>query len=161
MEVWFDAPLSALGRVGYRDGQVFSLPGGFLLAEPLPNEGRVDGGPPPQVLDFENLGGWPVAYATNGLFVAGWDRNADGRLQNRFPDGGINRPMTWRRVTLPDGGEPWSSPSLRTRPGKLFTAIDPVLPGADAGLPDGGLQPHRLLLFLDDQVLQVAEHLRK
>ena len=46
-----------LGRVGYRDGEVFTLPGGFLLVNELPR----DAGLPPQVLDYENLGGWPVA----------------------------------------------------------------------------------------------------
>lgn len=151
LEVWFDSKLSALGRVGYRDGEIYSLPGGTLLAEALP----ADAGVPPQVLDFENLGGWPAAYATTGLFIAGWDL-VGGKLANRFADGGINRPMSWRRVTLPDGGEPWLQ-GLR-RPGKLFVVADPEV---DAGAGEPTLKPHRLLLFLDDQVLQVAEHVRK
>src|SRR5581483_4807093 len=58
VEVWMDNPLGGLGRVGYGDGEVFTLPGGFLLTNPLP---RGDGGTAPQVLDYENLGGWPVA----------------------------------------------------------------------------------------------------
>jgi|GEM_PF-2109886 hypothetical protein len=153
MEVWFDSPRGALGRVGFRDGEIDSLPGGYQLVEPLPS---ADGGVTPQVKDYENLGGWPVAYATTGLFVAGWDL-VDGKLQNRFPDGGINRPMSWRPLTLPDGGTPWMQTSgLRagsTRDAKLFVAVDPP--------DDAGLRNHRLLLFLDEQVLQVAHHLRK
>ena len=156
VEVWFDSTRSALGRVGYRDGQIYSLPGGYPLAEALP-EGP--DGEAPLVLDYENLGGWPVAYATTGLFIAGWDQ-VDGKLQNRFPNG-VNKPMTWREVTLPDGSTPWTrergtatgAPRLRhTRPGKLFVAVDPRT-------PDGQL--YRLLLFNDDEVRQVAHHLRK
>lgn len=155
-EVWFDQPRSALGRVGYSDGQIFSLPGGYELAEALPPD---DEGVPPQVLDYENLGGWPVAYANTGVFVAGWDQ-VNGKLQNRFPDGGVNRPMTWRELTLPDGSRPWmrGPPSREARPGRLFVAVDPQIP---EGEPDAGLVPHRLLIFLDDQVIQVASHLRK
>ncbi|MFZ5441135.1 MAG: hypothetical protein ACOZQL_14090 [Myxococcota bacterium] len=149
VEVWFDSSRSALGRVGFRDGEVYSLPGGYLLAEAIPGG---DAGTPPQVLDFENLGGWPVAFTTTGLFVAGWDLVGE-RLQNRFADGGVNRPMSWRRITLPDGGEPWLARPAARRSAKLFVAVDPYT--------DAGLQPHRLLLFLDDQVLQVAEHSRK
>lgn len=149
MEVWFDSPRSALGRVGYRDGQIYSLPGGYQLAEALPKGAD---GISPQVIDFENLGGWPVAYATTGLFVAGWDQ-VDGKLQNRFPNG-VNKPMTWREVKLA-GTDP--TPWMRARgarAGKLFVAVDPKQ-------PDGGLQPHRLLLFNEDEVRQVARHLRK
>jgi hypothetical protein len=40
-----------------------------------------------------------------------------------------------------------------TRDAKLFVVSDPV--------DDAGMQDHRLLLFLDDQVLQVAHHVRK
>jgi hypothetical protein len=142
VEVWFDSPRSALGRVGYRDGQIFSLPGGYALAEPLPSG---------QVIDFENLGGWPVAYATTGLFIAGWDQ-VDGKLQNRFPNG-VNKPMTWREVKLSGNNPtPWMT-EAGARAGKLFVAVDPKQ--AD------GLQLHRLLLFNDNEVRQVARHLRK
>jgi hypothetical protein len=148
VEVWFDSPRSALGRVGYRDGQIFSLPGGYQLAEPLPTAAD---GLPPQVFDYENLGGWPVAYASTGVFVAGWEQ-VDGKLQNRF-DNGVSKPMKWTEVTL-GGAEPtpWMR-GPRAKPGKLFVAVDP--PG------DGGLLLHRLLLFTDDEVRQVAHHLRK
>src|SRR5262249_34332403 len=65
VEVWMDNPLGGLGRVGYRDGEIFTLPGGFLLVNALP---KGDGGVAPQVLDYENLGGWPVAMTSSGLF---------------------------------------------------------------------------------------------
>lgn len=158
VEVWFDQPRSALGRVGYRDGQIYSLPGGYPLVETLP---AADGGVPAQVIDFENLGGWPVAYATTGLFIAGWDQ-VDGKLQNRFPNG-VNRPMTWREVVLPDGSRPWMRPVMsagraaQAKPGKLFVAVDSRV----AEGPDAGLLPHRLVLFNDDEVRQVARHLRQ
>lgn len=148
MEVWFDSPRSALGRVGYRDGQIYSLPGGYQLADALPK------GPDnvsPQVIDYENLGGWPVAYATTGIFVAGWEQ-VDGKLQNRFPSG-VNMPMKWREVKLAGAETPWMRPGGGARPGKLFVAVDPKQPD--------GLQQHRLLIFNETEVRQVARHLRK
>ena len=155
VEVWFDQPRSALGRVGYSDGQIYTLPGGYELAEALPEN---EDGVPPQVIDYENLGGWPVAYANTGVFIAGWDE-VNGKLQNRFPDGGINRPMSWRKVTLPDGGRPWMR-AREAKPGSLFVKTDAPVPDPDS--TDGGtLKPYRLLLFLDDQVIQLASHLRK
>jgi hypothetical protein len=150
LEVWFDSPRSALGRVGFADGQVFTLPGGYQLVESLPED---EEGTPAQAIDFENLGGWPVVYATTGIFVAGWDVGPNGKLQNRFPDGGINRPMSWRELTLPDGSRPWMDEARQeTRPGRLYVTTDPK---------DGELTPHRLILFLEDRVFQVATHLRK
>ncbi|MDP1827967.1 MAG: hypothetical protein Q8L48_32130 [Archangium sp.] len=152
LEVWFDSTRSALGRVGFSDGQISTLPGGYELAEPLPANEEV----PPQVLDYENLGGWPVAYATTGVFIAGWDV-VNGKLQNRFPDGGINRPMSWREVTLEGANpKPWMRDGglfrpTEAKPGRLFVSVDP---------PVGKEQTYRLLLFLDDQVLQVARHVR-
>ena len=143
VEVWFDSERSALGRVGYRDGQIYSLPGGYPLAEALP------AGPDgvfPRVIDFENLGGWPVAYASTGLFIAGWDQ-VDGKLQNRFPNG-VTRPMTWREVKLAGDETPW-----KTQPGKLFVTQERE--------GDAGLTRHQLLLFTDDEVREVAHHLRK
>ena len=157
VEVWFDSSRSALGRVGFSDGQIYTLPGGFELARPLPAS---DAGVPAHVIDYENLGGWPVAYGTTGIFVAGWDV-VDGKLQNRFPDGGINRPMDWRELTLPDGSRPWMKLNRRdARPGRLFVSVEPRQ-AADAGGPYAGTQRYRLLLFLDDQVLEIAQHLRK
>lgn len=103
VEVWMDHPKGGLGRVGYRDGTVFTLPGGFPLVAALT---AADGGTD-RVLDYENLGGWPVALAESGLHVAQWDRLPDGGLDRQFPDGGPGRAMTWRPVTLPDGGQPW------------------------------------------------------
>ena len=153
VEVWFDQTRSALGRVGYRDGQIYSLPGGYPLAQALP-EGPE--GQPSQVIDYENLGGWPVAYTSTGLFIAGWDLKGE-KLDNRFEDG-VNKPMRWRKVTMPDGTEPWTNPPSaaavrrqRTKPGKLFVARDEVV---------GTSQQYRLLLFTDDEVRQVARHVR-
>lgn len=67
--------------------------------------------------------------------------------------------MSWRELTV-EGPEPrpWRPAGdggvrPQARPGKLFVAVEPR--GAD------GLQPHQLLLFTDDQVRQVARHLRK
>lgn len=154
LEVWFDSKHSALGRVGYRDGQIYSLPGGYPLVAAL-KEGPH--GEPSQVIDYENLGGWPVAYTTTGLFIAEWDLKPDGGLDNRF-DGGVNKPMTWRLVTLPDRTEPWTDPPVdggpeqqRAKPGKLFVTSDDVVEGGQA---------YRLLLFTDDEVRQVAHHVR-
>jgi hypothetical protein len=149
VEVWFDRPRGAIARVGYRDGLVFTLPGGYQLTTAIPG----DGGVAPQVFDYENLGGWPVAYASNGLFVAEYDLNADGTLANTFADGGLNRPMTWRAVTLPDGGQPWVG-----APGKVFVKADPVVTttGADAGTS----QTFHLMLFLDHRVLELGTMVR-
>lgn len=156
LEVWFDSTRSALGRVGFADGQISTLPGGYELAEPLPANEEIA----PQVLDYENLGGWPVAYATTGIFIAGWDV-VNGKLQNRFPDGGINRPMTWREVTLEGTNpKPWMRDGgllrpTEAKPGRLFVSVDEPV-AADGGRE----QTYKLLLFLDDQVLQVARHVR-
>lgn len=154
LEVWFDSGRSALGRVGFTDGQVFTLPGGYLLVDALPAD---EAGVAAQVLDYENLGGWPVAYTTTGLFIAGWDRDGNGKLQNRFPDGGINRPMTWRPVTLPDGTTPWRvDPRAEAANGRLFVKRElPVEVNGETRTP------YRLVLFLEDRVFQVATHLRK
>ncbi|MFZ5468552.1 MAG: hypothetical protein ACOZIN_03855 [Myxococcota bacterium] len=103
VEVWMDHPRGALGRVGYRDGEVYTLPGGFPLVQRLPGS---DGGSD-RVLDYENLGGWPVALAESGLYVARWGVLPDGKLDNKFPDGRLGKTMTWRPLTLPDGTQPW------------------------------------------------------
>jgi len=153
VEMWFDTRLSALGRVGYADGQVFTLPSGFQLTYPIPEN---DAGVAGTVLDYENLGGWPVAYTTTGLYIAQW-KIVDGKLQNRFDDGSRNMPMTWQRVTMPDGSEPWlkkdASGRVEAARAKLFVAKDPK--------DVNNLTPYRLLVFLDDKVLQVATNLRK
>jgi hypothetical protein len=160
LEVWMDNPRGGLGRVGYADGRVFTLPGGFQLVDALPS---VDGGEPPRVVDYENLGGWPVALSSTGLFVATYGMTDAGTLDNRFPDGGVNKPMSWRSVSLPDGTTPWlfSRPdgTTRARPGRLFVKQDDELVvSTDAGTVYK--HPFRLLLFLEDRVLQVGEHVR-
>jgi hypothetical protein len=159
VEVWFDNPRGGLARVGYRDGTVFSIPGGFQLTEPLP---QLDGGAPVAVLDYENLGGWPVALTDDGLFVARYDALASGRLDNRFADGGVNKPMTWREVTLPDGSRPWSDrafPRLGAQPAKLFVLAEPTTTlTTDAG--SAYQRVFRLIVYLPNQVIEVGRHVR-
>lgn len=155
LEVWFDNPRGGLARAGYRDGTIFSLPGGFQLTEPLPAN---DAGIPAAVQDYENLAGWPVAYTSAGLFVARYDTLPDGKLDTRFPDGGLGKLMTWREVTLPDGSRPWMGRAGRraeARPGKLFVVAD-----AQTGTDSAYRRLFHLLVFLPDQVLEVAQHER-
>lgn len=148
LEVWFDTNRSALGRVGYSDGRIFTLPGGYQLALPLPGS---DDGTVLSVVDYENFGGWPVALAKHGLFIARWDTNANGTLLNKFPDGGVNRPMDWREIVQPDGGRPWAR-GEKTR-GKLFVSQEDVA--------DGGLgREFKLFVFIDDGVFQVGSFTR-
>lgn len=154
VEVWFDNPRGGLARVGYRDGSIFSIPGGFQIAESLPGS---DAGVPSAVIDYENLGGWPVALTTTGLFVARYDQRADnGRLDNRFPDGGVNKPMTWREVTLPDGSKPWMPMEARRDVrGKLHVVADP-----QTGTDRAYRRLFHLLVFTPTQVLEVGQHER-
>ncbi len=139
VEVWFDSPRSALGRVGYSDGQIYTLPGGYQLAGPLGEGG--------EVLDFENLGGWPVALTTDGVFAAAWPLNDDGSVNNRFDGGRPNKPMDWHRLTLPAGvgQSPGKGGRLFVQSGEL---VEPV-----SGQPRPG---HKLFLFLSDEVLELA-----
>ncbi|MDP3501137.1 MAG: hypothetical protein Q8S33_12410 [Myxococcales bacterium] len=154
VEVWFDNPRGGLARVGYRDGSIFSIPGGFQIAESLPGS---DAGVPSAVIDYENLGGWPVALTTTGLFVARYDQRADNkRLDNRFPDGGVNKPMTWREVTLPDGSKPWMPMEARRDVrGKLHVVADP-----QTGTDRAYRRLFHLLVFTPTQVLEVGQHER-
>jgi hypothetical protein len=155
LEVWFDNPRGGLARAGYRDGTIFSIPGGFQLTEPLPAN---DAGIPAAVADYENLGGWPVALTNAGLFVARYDALPDGKLDTRFPDAGLGRLMTWREVTLPDGSRPWMPEQGRraeARPGKLLVVADP-----QTGSNTAYRRLFHLLLFLPDQVLEVGQHER-
>lgn len=153
VEVWFDNPRGGLARVGYRDGTIFSIPGGFQIAEALPGS---DAGVPSAVIDYENLGGWPVALTTTGLFVARYDKRADdGRLDNRFPDGGVNKPMTWREVKLPDGSSPWLPDARRDVRGKLHVITD-----QQTGTDFAYRRAFHLLVFLPNQVLEVGQHVR-
>ncbi len=155
VEVWFDNPRGGLARAGYRDGTVFTIPGGFQLTEALPG---TDGGAPVAVLDFENLGGWPVALTENGLYVARYDALPSGRLDNRFADGGVNKPMSWREVTLPDGGTPWVStgrPRFGAQPAKLFVLAEP--PSTNGGMSQ---RVFRLIVYLPTQVIEVGRHVR-
>ena len=154
VEVWFDNPRGGLGRVGYRDGTIFSTPGGFQLSEPLP---AVDGGVAAAVLDYENLGGWPVAYTSVGIFVARYDKLESGRLDSRFADGGVNKPMKWREVTLPDGAKPWlrKGPRAEALPGRLHVIAEP-----QTGTDRAYRRRFRLLVFLPDGVLEIGQHER-
>ncbi|MCU0697095.1 MAG: hypothetical protein MUC96_11235 [Myxococcaceae bacterium] len=159
VEVWFDNPRGGLARVGYRDGTVFSIPGGFQLTEPLP---AADGGTPVAVLDYENLGGWPVALTDDGLFVAQYDALPSGRLDSRFPDGGVNKPMTWREVTLPDGSRPWRDrgrPRFGAQPARLFVFAEPTTTvTTTAGT--AYQRVFRLIVYLPTQVIEVGRHVR-
>jgi hypothetical protein len=66
VKVWMQSGTSSSGRVGYRDGTVFTLPHGFPFVGQLP---PVDGGSP-LALSFENLNNYPVALGTDGVYVA-------------------------------------------------------------------------------------------
>lgn len=148
VEVWFDQPRSALGRVGYSDGTIFTLPGGFQLANPLPASAS---DVPAKVIDYENFGGWPVALTTTGLWAAGW-QEVDGKVQNRFADGRPNRPMDWKKLSMPDGSAPWERGD--DTKGRLFVQF--------LGLDESGtLRKFRLYLFLPEQVLILGEYARK
>ncbi|MBX7100153.1 MAG: hypothetical protein K1X89_20730 [Myxococcaceae bacterium] len=152
LEVWMDHPRGGLGRVGYRQGSVFTLPGGFELARPN------DAGEPSNVLDYENLGGWPMAWSSTGAYAAFWDLRADGRLDNKLDSGVLGVPMVWRKLTLSDGGEPWleaTDGGLRAPPGRLFVQHDqPRL--------ENGRQVDRFTLFLftPGQVFELATLVR-
>lgn len=155
-EVWFDTPRSAIARVGYSDGRIFTLPGGYQLANALP--GAADAGVAVKLLDYENYGGWPVALATTGLFVAEWDAGVNGAgLDNKFANGSA-KPMNWMELALPDGGKPWARGD-DTR-GKLFVDVtwNDVTTDAGAKARD---YTYALYVFLDDQVLKLGEFTRR
>jgi hypothetical protein len=128
LEVWMDHPRGGLGRIGFRDGRVFTLPSGFPLVSALPAS---DGGTgSDRVLDFENLGGWPVALAESGVYVGLWDQDSEGNLIKTH-DGGAVRSMGWRMITLADGSQPW-----RGRGGHLqVLRRAPVLVGGQRAVP--------------------------
>ncbi len=146
LEVWMDNPRGGLGRVGYRDGTVFSLPGGFLLVRPTAGE------EPRQVVDYENLGGWPVAYATSGLWVGHYDL-VNGKLDNKLADGRPGKPMQWRRVTMADGSTPWMKDANTARPGRLHVLVGPQVQVQPSG---AYRQQFRLFLYLADAVYEVG-----
>ena len=149
LEVWMDNPRGGLARVGYRDGTIYSLPGGFLLARPG------ETGQPNQVLDYENLGGWPVAYSTSGLWKAYYDALPNGKLDNKLPDGRPGKPMEWRKVTLSDGREPWMLPTgdggTVARQGVLNVLTGPV-----AAVDGGFAQVFTLSLYVDNAVYEIG-----
>ncbi len=164
VEVWMDNPRGGLGRVGYRDGTVLTLPGGFVLATAET---------PLKVLDYENYGGWPVAYTTSGLYLARWPVDPGLTLLNKTDAGVPSLPMKWEPVALPDGGTPWLAPAadggVVARPARLqvvsdvaFTLPDagPLPEGADAGANTFSRQTFHLLLYLDDAVYEVGEMTR-
>lgn len=146
LEVWMDNPRGGLARVGYRDGFVYSLPGGFQLVRPEAGQ------EPRSVLDYENLGGWPVAYASSGLWVGHYDL-VGGRLDNKLADGRPGKPMRWRKVTMADGSEPWLGADGAARPGKLHVLVGQQLKDVDTGAYK---QLFRLFLYLDDAVYEVG-----
>jgi hypothetical protein len=104
VEVWAANDGRSLGRVGFRDGSVFTLPGGLPMVDSLPSDSS---GKSNRVFDFETLNGYPVCYSERGLFLA-------------TPVSG-HRSMAWERVNL--------SPSLsdalaRSQQGRLARAPD-------------------------------------
>lgn len=130
VEVWMDAPRSPLGRVGYRDGTVYTLPGGYLMAQRLPS---ADDGGVPRVLDFTNLNGYPVALTERGVFLSRRDPEP-------FPDGGSSRILIWDRLPLPA--------ELAQRPDRFQRGrIESI--SQDAGVdPVSGRARTRQVLFL-------------
>lgn len=156
VEVWFDTQKSALGRVGYADGQIFTLPSGFQLTLPLPGDDTT----PVKVLDYENFGGWPVALTTTGLWAASWGISSDGTLENHFDGGASNRPMEWHRLTLADGAQPWL-PDAGTPRGKLFVGQRKV-PASQCENTDAGdlRNLYTLSVFLPGEVRKLAEYCR-
>lgn len=104
VEVWMKTRTDKLGRIGFRDGRVLSLPSGFPLVKPLQ--------PASRVIDFANLNGVPVVLAENGLYVAA--PSAEGSV------------LTWSKQKLPaqievpeDGGS-----SMELASAKLFVATE-------------------------------------
>lgn len=151
VEVWFDTQRSALGRVGFSDGRIFTLPGGFQLANALPGSDDES----VQLLDYENFGGWPIALASNGLFIARWDVADNGKLDNKFRDG-TAKPMDWKKLMLPDGGTPWLG-----RDGKLFVDTRELsVANPDGGAP-GRVFHFDLFVFLSNEVIKLGSFERK
>jgi hypothetical protein len=96
VETWGSEDDRRLGRVGFRDGSVFTLPGGIPFVDPLPSQ---NGDRPIRAMDFENVMGWPVCLSNNGLFMAKqvtgqrtlvWDRVAVGPLLLGVLTGTVN-----------------------------------------------------------------------
>lgn len=91
VKVWMQDDQSPYGRVGYRDGSMFTLPDGLPLAGAL----RQQNGGGDRVIDYANFGGWPLASTTSGLYLA-------------MPSDGGSRLLSWQHVTLSNGQEPWA-----------------------------------------------------
>jgi hypothetical protein len=150
VEVWMDHPRGGLGRVGYPSGEVYTLPGAFLLAKSLTASGvfeGVDAGAQVEVEDYENLAGWPVAYTKSGLFIASYAQLPDGGLDNKLPDGRLGKPMGWTRVTLASGKdpEPWLGKS-----GRLQAVKGPRVGGSTY------TEEWKLVVFTGDEVYEAA-----
>jgi hypothetical protein len=127
---------------------VYTLPGAFPLARSLIASGvltGLDAGAQVAVEDYENLAGWPAAYTRSGLFVASYDVLPDGGLDNKLPDGRLGKPMTWKRVRLSDGSEPWLGKAGRLQ----------VVKGPRVG---GGIYTEEwtLVVFTPDEVYEAA-----
>jgi hypothetical protein len=150
VEVWMDHPRGGLGRVGYPSGEVYTLPGAFLLAKSLTASGvfeGLDAGAQVQVEDYENLAGWPVAYTRAGLFIASYAELPDGGLDNKLPDGRLGKPMGWTRVRLAAGNdpEPWLGKS-----GRLQAVKGPRVGGSTY------TEEWKLVVFTGDEVYEAA-----
>lgn len=101
LEVWMRSaqPVYATARVGFRDGQIFTLPAGIPYANALPEGERVR--------DFAPMGPWPFALTESGVLYR-------GKLEQE------GRPLVWVREKYPDGSEPWVG-----QRGKLFVSFPP------------------------------------
>ncbi|MFN0061038.1 MAG: hypothetical protein ACKVPX_00770 [Myxococcaceae bacterium] len=99
VKVWMDTVQPTLGRVGYRDGSIFTLPGGLPMVGPLPPDAQ---GRPNRVFDFAAPSGWPICLAERGLYIAA---RVDGQ-----------RTLVWQRVNV---GPELAAALARPQPGRL------------------------------------------
>jgi hypothetical protein len=96
VEIWADGNF---GRLGYRDGTVYSLPSRVPIAPALPDAQRVN--------DYATLCGVPLALATQGLYrldanpdggpVGVWTpENLDAVISPALADRGFSDAQLWR-----------------------------------------------------------------
>ncbi|MBX5481209.1 MAG: hypothetical protein IRZ16_05070 [Myxococcaceae bacterium] len=104
VEVAMQTPTRVYGRVMYRDGTVFTLPSGFLLAPPLNTPSGSA-----RVLDFEHVYGRPFAITAEGLFVA---EPGDQTLPEDSPERYVL--WTWKPVELPADAGPFVPGTLHS-----------------------------------------------
>ena len=72
--------------------------------------------------------------------------------------------MNWARVTLPDAGEPWRGKSARlqvTQSVEPFSVESGVRLGPDGGAPTALVKVFHLLVYTDEQVIEVGQLFRR